>query len=144
MFIEIPAQEGRQQNAVAETRNREKLRYALQKSQNGGLQEGHASHASTQSSKNSYELHQEGSYWREVGARVEAFYEFVTHSKTRMWQQWVNAILGLWVVAVPFIGITGAAFIWTLAITGIVIAVLGVWGAQESSPEKYGEMRLQH
>lgn len=61
-----------------------------------------------------------------------------------MWQQWVNAILGLWVIAVPFIGITGSALLWTLAVTGIVIAALGVWGAQETAPGKYGERRLQH
>jgi hypothetical protein len=59
-----------------------------------------------------------------------------------MWQQWVNAILGLWVIAIPFIGIAGSALTWTLAITGIVIAVLGVWGAQEISPT--AERRLQH
>ncbi len=61
-----------------------------------------------------------------------------------MWQQWVNAILGLWIVAVPFIGISSAGLAWTLAITGIVIAVLGVWGAQENSPEEYRERRFQH
>jgi len=63
-----------------------------------------------------------------------------------MWQQWLNAILGLWVIAVPFIGITGAALVWTLAITGIVIAVLGVWGAQQeqSLEEELRELQLQH
>ncbi|MDR3571807.1 MAG: hypothetical protein P4L81_06480 [Candidatus Pacebacteria bacterium] len=63
-----------------------------------------------------------------------------------MWQQWVNAILGLWVIAVPFIGITGSAMVWTLAITGVVIAVLGVWGAQQeqSLEEELHELQLQH
>ena len=66
------------------------------------------------------------------------------HKSKRMWQQWINAILGLWVIAVPFIGISGSALIWTLAITGIVIAVLGVWGAQESTSDLYLERRFQH
>ncbi len=60
-----------------------------------------------------------------------------------MWQQWVNAILGLWTIVIPFIGLTGNAFAWTLAITGIVIAVLGVWGAIEY-PSTAAERRLQH
>lgn len=50
-----------------------------------------------------------------------------------MWKQWVNAILGLLVLAVPFLGLTPAAFTWTLAIAGIVIAVLSVWSVAEVS-----------
>lgn len=63
-----------------------------------------------------------------------------------MWQQWINAILGLWVIAVPFIGITGSALVWTLAITGIVIAVLGIWGAQQEQEIEHAlrELQLQH
>ncbi len=63
-----------------------------------------------------------------------------------MWQQWVNAILGLWVIAVPFLGITGSALIWTLAITGLVIAVLGIWGAQQEQTleDELHSLRLQH
>lgn len=50
-----------------------------------------------------------------------------------MWQQWVNGILGLWVIIVPFLGFTGTQNVWTLGITGLVIAVLGFWGATEHS-----------
>ncbi len=51
-----------------------------------------------------------------------------------MWQQWVNGILGLWVIAMPFIlGITDSATMWTIAITGVVVAALGFWGAGEHS-----------
>jgi hypothetical protein len=59
-----------------------------------------------------------------------------------MWQQWINALLGLWVIAVPFLGLDQNALMWTLAITGIVIAILGAWGAAESSPEQM--KRFQH
>jgi predicted membrane-bound spermidine synthase len=41
------------------------------------------------------------------------------------WTHWVNGLLGIWVVALAFIGFTGAALTWTMVITGIVIAVLG-------------------
>ena len=53
-----------------------------------------------------------------------------------MWQQWVNAILGLIVVAVPFLGLTAATFTWTLVIVGAAVAVLGFWGAQEVQTER--------
>ena len=50
-----------------------------------------------------------------------------------MWQQWVNALLGLWIIALPFLALTGASLTWTLVISGIVIAVLAVWGASEET-----------
>lgn len=53
-----------------------------------------------------------------------------------MWQQWVNGVLGLWTIAIPFIGLTGNALTWTLAITGIVVAVLGFWGAAQEQSER--------
>ena len=60
-----------------------------------------------------------------------------------MWQQWTNAVLGLWVIAVPFIGLNASVLTWTLAITGIAIAILGFWGAQETT-EMRPMQRLQH
>jgi hypothetical protein len=64
-----------------------------------------------------------------------------------MWQQWVNAVLGLWVIAVPFIGMTGSTFTWAMVITGAVIILLALWGVQETSSEReVGKMvhRMQH
>ena len=49
-----------------------------------------------------------------------------------MWQQWINGILGLWLIVVPFLGLFGATFTWTLMITGAVVAILGFWGALET------------
>lgn len=61
-----------------------------------------------------------------------------------MWQQWLNLLLGLWVIAIPFIGLTADALTWTLAITGIVMAALALWGAiYEQSEEHKREMRLK-
>ncbi len=60
-----------------------------------------------------------------------------------MWQQWINTILGLWIVALPFIGIqSSSAFTWTLAVTGIVVAILAAWGAMEHQ-ETYSEQSYQ-
>ncbi len=50
-----------------------------------------------------------------------------------MWQDWVNGILGLWVILLPFIGMTDQT---TLIITGIVIAVLGFWAAATGGSSK--------
>jgi hypothetical protein len=61
-----------------------------------------------------------------------------------MWQQWINFILGLWVIAVPFIGFTGGAMVYALVVTGIVIAALGLWGAlYEQSSTHREEVRHQ-
>lgn len=62
-----------------------------------------------------------------------------------MWQQWVNLLLGLWVIVVPFIAMSGSTYTWTLVVTGIIIAALGLWGALETSSEsRTGSMRTQH
>jgi hypothetical protein len=49
-----------------------------------------------------------------------------------MWKQWVNALLGLLVLAVPFLNLSVEGFTWTLAIAGIAVAVLSVWSAVEA------------
>lgn len=46
-----------------------------------------------------------------------------------MWQQWVNAFLGLWVLITPFFRWSPSGLTTNLVITGIVIAILGFWGA---------------
>ncbi|HCR52623.1 TPA: hypothetical protein DIV48_03215 [Candidatus Kaiserbacteria bacterium] len=50
-----------------------------------------------------------------------------------MWQDYVNALLGLCVFAVAFLGLTGATLSWTLGILGAAILVLGLWGASRTS-----------
>ncbi len=46
-----------------------------------------------------------------------------------MWQQWVNAILGLWLILSAFLGFSASAQTTNLVIVGIIVAVLGFWGA---------------
>lgn len=53
-----------------------------------------------------------------------------------MWQQWVNALLGLWTIVVGFLGLSGSSLTWTLVITGAVIAILGFWGANVEANER--------
>ena len=54
-------------------------------------------------------------------------YQSVIH--TLMWQDWTNAVLGLCVIAVGFLGLSGATLAWTLGILGLLIAVIGFSGA---------------
>ena len=61
-----------------------------------------------------------------------------------MWKQWINLILGLAVIAVPFIGLSTVAFSWTLAILGLAIAALALWSALEVSPTRYEESHFAH
>ena len=58
-----------------------------------------------------------------------------------MWQQWGNGILGLWIILLPFLGITGDAYLWTLALSGSVIAILGFWGAIDRNDVDGGRVR---
>lgn len=48
-----------------------------------------------------------------------------------MWQQWLNGLLGLWLIALPFLSGLGTGVTWTLVITGVAVALLGFWGAIE-------------
>jgi len=49
-----------------------------------------------------------------------------------MWKQWVNGVLGLWIVLLPYLGFTADIHTWLMVITGVVIAVLAFWSASES------------
>ena len=52
-----------------------------------------------------------------------------------MWKQWVNALLGLWTIVIPFTGMVGNTLMWALIITGIAVAVLALWSIQDVSSE---------
>lgn len=50
-----------------------------------------------------------------------------------MWYQWVNGILGLWIVASPFLGFTSDGMTTNLVIVGLVVALLSFLGAIRTS-----------
>jgi hypothetical protein len=58
-----------------------------------------------------------------------------------MWKQWITALLGVLTIAVPFLGLSANALAWSLAIIGIVVAVLAVWRGVEEQDMEY---RLAH
>ena len=61
-----------------------------------------------------------------------------------MWQQWVNAVIGLAVIATPFLALSATAVTWTLVVFGAVVAVLAVWGAMKEESTEYHQYKLQH
>ena len=61
-----------------------------------------------------------------------------------MWQQWVNAIIGLAVIATPFLALSAAALTWTLVVAGAVVAILAVWGAMKEESVEYHQFKLKH
>jgi len=65
--------------------------------------------------------------WEASCSGIMEFFNFSRH----MWQQWVNGILGLWILLLPFVGLTGDGYLWALALSGVLIAILGFWGAIE-------------
>lgn len=46
-----------------------------------------------------------------------------------MWQDWTNAVLGLAVIAVAFMGLDSTTLTWTLGGLGAIIAIVGFWAA---------------
>jgi hypothetical protein len=63
-----------------------------------------------------------------------------------MWQHWINAILGLWIMLSNFMGMSSDAMTTNLMVVGAVIAVLGFWGAytanQESTNKHGGRLHV--
>ncbi|NNM83721.1 hypothetical protein HKL94_00670 [Candidatus Parcubacteria bacterium] len=59
-----------------------------------------------------------------------------------MWQDYVNAVLGLCVLVVAFLGLTGATLGWTLGILGAAILILALWSA--GSVSSSSEFRHGH
>lgn len=50
-----------------------------------------------------------------------------------MWQQWVNGILGLWILLSAFLPFQDRTVMWNLIIVGLAVTVLGFWSATSTS-----------
>ena len=46
-----------------------------------------------------------------------------------MWQHWTNVVLGLLIVAVSFGGLAETPLARTLSVLGLVVSIVGIWGA---------------
>ncbi len=45
-----------------------------------------------------------------------------------MWQHWTNVILGLCVLGVAFLNLSGSTLVWTLGVLGALVAIVGFSG----------------
>jgi hypothetical protein len=50
-----------------------------------------------------------------------------------MWRNTLNGVLGLAIILIAFLGLSGPALMWTLAISGILIAIVGFSGSMYGS-----------
>ncbi len=46
-----------------------------------------------------------------------------------MWQNYITALLGLWVIISPFLGFSLSNLNTNLVISGVLIIIFGLWGA---------------
>jgi len=53
-----------------------------------------------------------------------------------MWKNWVNVILGLWVIIAPYAIQSWNIHKVVMVATGVLITVLALWGASEGSGKK--------
>lgn len=49
-----------------------------------------------------------------------------------MWKNWLNGILGIWVVIIPFLNFSLAWQRTVLIFSGFIIAILGFWSFYEA------------
>ena len=61
-----------------------------------------------------------------------------------MWQNYLNGILGLWVILASYLYVpSGGGRVVTL-ITGLVIAIVGFWGGASDSDMEQNQHQMQH
>lgn len=61
------------------------------------------------------------------------------------WSEWVNGILGLWVIWASFLYVPSGTGRTLMLITGLVVAILGFWGG--ATEPHYGgndNRQMQH
>lgn len=61
-----------------------------------------------------------------------------------MWQQWVNFIAGLWIIASAYMGFSLDAMATNLTISGIIVAALALWGALQHGGSSVSEQLHRH
>jgi len=61
-----------------------------------------------------------------------------------MWKQWIRAIAGIAIIAVPFLGLTNTMLVWTLVVMGTVVIALSLWGVEEVPSEESGRLQRQY
>ncbi len=59
-----------------------------------------------------------------------------------MWKDWINGILGIWIVVLAFLGLPFSARAILMIITGLLIAFLSFWeGASRAADSRVSKAR---
>lgn len=67
--------------------------------------------------------------------------EVVTLSIFRVWEEWVNVVLGAWLAVSPWaLGITSPAATANSVVIGLLIVALGLYEVQEARRDSGGQM----
>ncbi len=61
-----------------------------------------------------------------------------------MWQNFVNAFLGLWTILAAYLYVPSGNGRVVLMVTGVVVAVLGFWGGAAEPSDDYSSRSMQH
>jgi hypothetical protein len=61
-----------------------------------------------------------------------------------MLNQWITALLGLVVVAVPFLSLSASTVTWTLVVVGLIITANAMWGVFVVSEDQYSYKTGRH
>ena len=56
------------------------------------------------------------------------------------WQHWVNFVVGIWVIVSAYV-VSSTGMVTNLVVSGIIIAVLALWGALSSQSSAVGSLR---
>jgi len=57
------------------------------------------------------------------------------------WASWLNALIGIWLIISPWVyGYAGDAWMWNSIVVGIIMLVLGAWGATQAGPNAGSRM----
>lgn len=51
----------------------------------------------------------------------------------RMWQDWTNGFLGVWLILLATLNVTNS---WTILATGALVAAMGFWGVVRERSEE--------
>ena len=70
-----------------------------------------------------------------VSGAVVAIFAIVALARPQMWEEWLNLIVGLWLIIAPFVlGYTHQSGpMWNQIIVGLLIGIDALWAAMEVS-----------
>ncbi len=86
-------------------------------------------------------------FWQQTSALEDAvvtaflllLVEVVTLSAFRLWEEWINVVLGVWLVVSPFmLGFTGATTIANFVIVGALVIILALNELREIAQDRAG------